>query len=44
MSTNYKKLTIAMSRQFFNLQSKTSQYYQMKALNERISEWAHLSL
>ena len=27
-----------------HLQFKTSRYYQIKALNERISEWAHLSL
>ena len=35
---------VGMSSHFFKFIFKTSQYHQMKALNERISEWPDLAL
>ena len=40
----YKYLGVGMSSHFLNFIFKTSQYHQMKALHERISEWPHLAL
>ena len=39
--TNFMKL--GMSSLFINLILKTSRYFHMKVLNERISKWAQLS-
>ena len=35
---------VGMSSHFFEFIFKPSQYHEMKALNERISEWLHLAL
>ena len=37
-------MAVGMSSHFFKFIFKTPQYHQMKALNERISEWPHLAL
>ena len=37
-------LSLGMSSYFFNFLFRSSQYHQMKVLNERIWEWPHLML